>query len=183
MLAWRERDLNISVPARSATPAEPGPVDVASYEAALRSFFRRRLGPGPEVDDLVQEALARLLASRGRRDVQFPAAYLFRIAGNLLADRRRRQDGLSSVAFDEQCLAAGMAPDQEDARHLADLQRALAAALAELPDRCREVFVMRRFRNMRTPAIAETLGISHRMVQKYLVRAMTHVYLRLRDEP
>lgn len=149
-----------------------------SYEGALRNFFGRRVASRDQVDDLVQEAFARLFSSREQRDVAYPVAYLFRIASNLLADHRRRQArGMHEIeiAPDDDRLA--VAPDQEHARHLADLQQRLEAALALLPDRCREVFVMRRFRSMTTPAIADALGISHRMVQKHLTRAMTHIYL------
>jgi RNA polymerase sigma-70 factor (ECF subfamily) len=147
-----------------------------SYEGALRRFFSRRV-PREEVDDLVQEAFARLLSSRQQRDLVYPFAYLFQIASNLVSDHHRRQARASrdvEVAAEDDRLA--VAPDQEHARHLADLQQRLAVALAALPGRCREVFIMRRFRNMTTPAIADALGISPRMVQKHLTRAMTHIY-------
>src|SRR3546814_10668598 len=61
------------------------------YEAALRSYFRRR-APAPQVDDLVQEALARLIATQQDTQVQPPLAYLFRIASDLMADRARRSE-------------------------------------------------------------------------------------------
>jgi len=151
-----------------------------SYEGALRSFFSRRVASRDEVDDLVQEAFARLLTSREQRDVEYPVAYLFRIASNLLSDHRRRQNrarGEIEIAPEDARLA--IPPDQEHARHLADLQARLDAALALLPGRCREVFLMRRFRGMTTPDIADALGISHRMVQKHMTRAITHIYLSL----
>jgi RNA polymerase sigma-70 factor (ECF subfamily) len=149
-----------------------------SYEGALRSFFSRRMANRDEVDDLIQEAFARLLSSREERDLAYPFAYLFRIASNLLSDHyRRRARTLLNLEITPDDVRFAVAPDQEHACHLADLQERLAAALAVLPDRCRQVFVMRRFRNMSTPAIASELGISHRMVQKHLTRAMTHIYL------
>jgi len=153
---------------------------VRAYERALRSFFARRTRSA-DVDDMVQEALARFLAAQRRQDVDFPTAYLFRIASNLLADRRRREGGGTVVVdiADYHDVAAAP-PDQEDRRRLADLQMQLEAALDELPLRCREVFVMRRFRDMTTPEIADRMGISHRMVQKHLTRALTHIYLRLK---
>jgi RNA polymerase sigma-70 factor (ECF subfamily) len=152
------------------------------YRDALRSFFRRRLASPDEVEDLVQEAYARLLASARRRDVEYPLAYLFRIASNLLADHRHRQ-ALSRqwVEIGDTPEELAVSPDQEHARHLADLQNRLSASLSLLPDRCREVFLMRRFRGMTTPEIADALGISDRMVQKHLARAMTHVFMSLND--
>jgi RNA polymerase sigma factor (sigma-70 family) len=149
------------------------------YEAALRSYIRRRAHPA-DVDDLVQEALTRLLATRRDTDVATPLAYLFRIASNLLADHAR----LRSRASFEPCTpeieqALAVAPDQELGAHLSDLQSAYEAALAELSPRCRHVFVMRRHGERDTAEIAHELGISHRMVQKYMVQALALLSARL----
>lgn len=84
---------NRSEPARASDPdvlAASGQIDaklLRRYEGALRDFFGRRVYSRDEVDDLVQEAFARLIESGGRRDVEYPAAYLFRIASNLIHDR------------------------------------------------------------------------------------------------
>lgn len=150
------------------------------HERALRSFFARRIGTS-DVDDMVQEALARFLAARLHKDVEFPVAYLFRIASNLLADRGRRAGSAVVVEIGSYEGVISTQPDQEDRRRLADLQAQLTRALAELPERCREVFVMRRFRDMTTPQIANALGISPRMVQKHLARAVSHLFIRLAD--
>ncbi len=88
---------NRSEPARASDPdvlAASGQIDaklLRRYEGALRDFFGRRVYSRDEVDDLVQEAFARLIESGGRRDVEYPAAYLFRIASNLIHDRGRRR--------------------------------------------------------------------------------------------
>lgn len=169
----------------STTPASSpdGSIDAAmlrQYEGALRDFFGRRVRSREEVDDLVQEAFARLIASGNERDVQYPIAYLFRIASNLIHDhgrRRARRPGeqdLDSVG-DE----LAVPPQQEDRRHLEDLRKRLDSVLASLSPKCRDVFIMRRFKNMTTPEIAGALGITHRMVQKHMARAMTSIYLEL----
>lgn len=73
----------------------------------------------------------------------------------------------------------GLGPAQEDGCHLADLEHAYGRALAELPPRCREAFVMRRHDELATPDVADRLSISHRMVQKYIARATSHLHDRL----
>ncbi len=147
-----------------------------AYRAALRAFVARRIADPAEVDDLVQEACARLLASARERTVDEPQAYLFRIAANLIADRHRRMLPMVPVTaeIDPPVRAA-----QEDRRRVADLQAALERALDELSPRCREVFVMRRFDERGTGEIARELGISPRMVQKHLTHAVAHLYDRL----
>ncbi len=147
-----------------------------AYRAALRAFVARRIDDPHEVEDLVQEACARLIASAREATLDAPQAYLFRIAANLIADRHRRAAPTVPIAdgFDPPVAGA-----QEDARRFADLQAALVAALDELSPRCREVFVMRRFDERGTGDIARSLGISPRMVQKHLTHAVAHLYDRL----
>lgn len=159
------------------TPVAQRPQDAfLNYRAALRAFVARRIDDPAEVDDLVQEACARLIASAREQTLDEPQAYLFRIAANLITDRHRRRQRTVPLAahIDPPVRAA-----QEDQRRLADLQAALEAALDELSPRCREVFVMRRFDERGTGDIARALGISARMVQKHLTHAVTHLYDRL----
>lgn len=152
-----------------------------TYEGALRSYFARRVDSAAEVDDLTQETLARMLASSPASGMQNPIAYLFRIAANLLADRGRGGNRIQRRALpltDDDLVA--IPPDQEHARRHADLRAAYSAALDELPPRCRRAFVLRRHEEATTPEIAAELGISHRMVQKYLSQALAHLHARLR---
>lgn len=163
---------------RSAADAE----EFRRYEAALRSYFRLR-APTPQVDDLVQEALARLIATRRDTQVQTPLAYLFRIASNLLADRARAQRRAPTLEWDDDEgweEQASAAPEQECGLFFADLERSYAAALDELSSRCREVFLLRRHGELSTADVAERFGISHRMVQKYMVQALELLSVRLR---
>lgn len=147
-----------------------------AYRAALRAFVARRVPDPTEVEDLVQEACARLVASARERTVDEPQAYLFRIAANLIADRHRRQQPMVPLGPE---IDPPVRASQEDRRRVADLQAALEAALDELSPRCREVFIMRRFDERGTGEISRELGISARMVQKHLNHAVAHLYERL----
>lgn len=173
---------------RLALASEDGEVAAADaeefrrYEAALRSYFRRRVQTS-QVDDLVQEALARLIATRRDTQVQTPLAYLFRIASNLMADRARAQRRAPTREWDDEEgweEQASAAPEQERGLFFADLERSYAAALDELSPRCREVFLLRRHGEASTADVADRFGISHRMVQKYMVQALELLSVRLR---
>lgn len=155
-------------------------VHLGGYQASLRRYFSRRVKAQWDVDNLVQETLTRFIVVNRTETISQPFGYLYRIANNLLVDHARRGAVTSPVMTvledDDQ---AGIRAEQEDALHLADLRAALEEALDELPPKCREAFVLRRFHDMDTPAIAARLAVSHRMVQKYLIRAMGHVHQRL----
>jgi len=147
-----------------------------AYRAALRAFVARRIRNTQEVDDLVQEACTRLIDTARSRTLDEPQAYLFRIAANLIADSHRRATPIVQLEPDHD---SPIRPAQEDGQHVRELQLALETALGELAPRCRRVFVLRRFEDRSNADIAAELGISMRMVQKYMVTAITHLYDRL----
>jgi RNA polymerase sigma-70 factor (ECF subfamily) len=155
-------------------------IDLADCEASLRRYFTKRVRARWDVEDLVQESLARFIVA-SRSSLSQPFGYLFRIANNLLVDRARRASTAPTlVVMLSEHDHPVVRPEQEDLLHLADLRTKLELALDELPAKCREAFILRRFHAMDTPAIASRLNVSHRMVQKYLIRTMEHLHLRLR---
>jgi hypothetical protein len=89
----------------------------------LRRYFRSRLRSGDDASDLVQEAFARLVGAMAKDIPQRPAAYLQRIARNLLFNRTRRLEnrlGRFHVSFDDGYEHA-MPPDQGDRLEVADV--------------------------------------------------------------
>jgi RNA polymerase sigma factor (sigma-70 family) len=145
----------------------------------LRRFFMRRVNKRGEVDDLVQEVLARLFHRSRQTLVEQPFGYLFRIANNLLVDEARAQAAGRIHASMSEDTDFPCPAQQEDRLNHDDLRDTVNLALDELPQKCRDVFIMRRFHDMDTPSIAKRLNISDRMVQKYLIRAMTHLHERI----
>lgn len=55
----------------------------------------------------------------------------------------------------------------------------LAAALAELPPRRREAFVLHKFDGLSQVEVAERMGISLSMVEKHIASALLHCKRRL----
>ena len=161
----------------AGTPGEDDQVLV--YLAGLRAFIARRVVNRDLVEDLVQESYLRLLARTRENPIRESQAYLFRIASNLLADLHRGGTAVLAAAEPLADDAVSIPPTQEDGRCHDDLQAMLESALDELPPRCRQVFVMRRFDELDTSEVATRLGISHRMVQKHLIAALNHLYKRL----
>lgn len=143
------------------------------HKHALHRLLRRRLGNEEDAADVVQESYLRLLRYRHERDPGAIRALLYRIAINLVRMRAReqRRRGGVPVPLDVDWLDSG-APSQEQL--LIDRQRLelLMAVIERLPQKCHQVFVLSRFQGMSYPQIAQRCGISVKMVEKHITKAL-----------
>jgi RNA polymerase sigma-70 factor (ECF subfamily) len=138
---------------------------VERWRARLFGFLQRRSGAS-EADDLFQETWLRVV--RGRRGfdprLRF-STWLFQIANNLCRDRFRR--GIVSARGRE---ALAELPPETAADP--SLRLDLARRLARLPDRLREVLVLRYYRDLGEREIAAQLGIPPGTVKSRLHAAL-----------
>jgi RNA polymerase sigma factor (sigma-70 family) len=139
----------------------------------LLKYLTRRFGP-EDASDLLQETFLRLLR-RGRLEaVADHPAFLQQIAVNLARDfSRRRKFEATRLEFGEppqdapsEDAAPGARLEEEEAT------RALREAVAALPPRCREAFVLYVSERLTTAEIAARLGISQNMAQKHVRLAL-----------
>lgn len=153
----------------------------------LRQFAARRAGSLSMADDIMQDAWLRLTSDRcaPQNDVDAvrnPLAYLYRVIANLVIDRQRQraaqerhvvaQDIPESIVSDLPSPFQVVADQQEYAL--------LQQAIRSLPDKCRQVFLLYRARDMTMQQIAAHLGISPKTVENHLARAMVHCRQQLR---
>jgi len=145
--------------------------EVHPHEPALRAYLRSCFPTLQDIDDLVQEAYARLLRARTTGLVGHPRAYLFATARNAAFDQFRR-DKIASIGGTSEIERLGVVaagPDAaERASHNQDLEM-LHAAIGALPDRCRQIFTLRLAYAMSQKEIAAQLGISESTVSAQLV--------------
>ena len=146
------------------------------YYAPLLSFFRKRTRNPAEVEDLVQQVFLKLARHPDIAHVENPDAYIFQTASNTLKDHLRRD--LVRGEFD---VPAEMTeePSSEFSPERVligreDVSR-LVAALRALPERTRDVFVLRCFEGLKHVEIAQLMGVSVRAVEKHAARALAHV--------
>ena len=62
-----------------------------------------------------------------------------------------------------------------------ELEQKIQAAINELPEKCREVFLLSRFENLKYKEIAEKLNISIKTVEAQMSKALQHLRIRLTD--
>jgi RNA polymerase sigma-70 factor (ECF subfamily) len=151
--------------------------DVLYREQAprLRRWLDARLRSSEEANDLVQDAFARLLGSDARNGLRQPEAFLNRIVRNLLIDRSRRVSNRTPhVPIDEANAPAARAT-QEDEIEVAQMRERYRSAVAALPPRTREVFVLHRVEGLGYKEIATQLGISIRTVEWHMGEALLRI--------
>jgi RNA polymerase sigma factor (sigma-70 family) len=149
---------------------------VARWNKPLRRFLTRRLPKRIDAEDLAQEVYLRLLRVEDLDAIEEPQAYLYRMARNIAAEWRARA-------------SENHPHDNEQLDELLDLttpetlaeeaieERLLDEALRPLPAAIRGVIYL-KLRDGKTHAeIAQHLGVTQRMVRKYL----TAGYASLRD--
>lgn len=150
------------------------------YQQPLFRYFRRRVSPPEDAHDLVQEVFLRLSRRADLGSIRRVDSYLFRVAANVLADRYRRQarQPAEVVFYDDSLHAQADFSPERVLSGRQDLER-LIEALAELPERTRQIFVLYHLEQVRQKDIAERLGMPLSTLEKHMARANRFLRKRL----
>jgi RNA polymerase sigma-70 factor (ECF subfamily) len=148
--------------------------EVRPCEPALRAYLQKRFPLLSDQDDLVQEAYTRLLCVKRKGRLTSAKAFLFTVARNLAIDVFRRRRTANHEPLSD---LAEMPALEEAADIVASLEHqyrleALIDAVASLPERCREVMMLRYLDGLAYKEIAERLGISPNTVKVHMVKGV-----------
>lgn len=148
--------------------------EVQPHEPSLRSYLRSTFPSLSDVDDIVQEAYARLLRARAAAPIAYVKAFLFSTARNAALDlcRRRKVVAMESVGDWSGWFVYDDAPDAATAINRQQELGLLAEAVRALPDRCREVLTLRLLYALPHKEIAARLRISEHTVKAHLAKGM-----------
>lgn len=168
----------------SAPASRLPPAFLASYDELVGSW-RRKLGNSHDAEDVAQETLLRALQADAS-SVQQPRAWLHQTARNLVTDLWRRRGHAQAWAAEQPADPSAREPacdasNPEQLLQATQLHARLELALAELPLKCRQVFVLQRLDGLGQAEIAERMGLTRNSVEKYMIRAMRHLRERLID--
>ncbi|MDB6169429.1 MAG: polymerase, sigma-24 subunit, subfamily [Verrucomicrobia bacterium] len=141
--------------------------EVRSHEAALRAYLRGRFPALSDADDIVQEASIRVLRAHEAGQVRSPKGLLFTIAKNLALDVFRRQTATPHDLANLDDLPVIQEEFSATLTHEAKLQL-LEQALLSLPERCRQVIMLKRFQGLSYQEISERLGISRNTISAHM---------------
>lgn len=145
----------------------------------LRRFVRSRVASRQDAEDVIQDAYVRVLRYSAEHAVESEERLLFSAARNLAIDSRRRRKVRERNVADCAVLAAEDSPASDEVVDARQRLMHVEAAIALLPARCREIFLMHRIEGMSYSQIARSVAISVSAVEKHIARACllidTHV--------
>lgn len=150
---------------------------VLPHEPMLRAWLQRRIVPGIDVDDVVQETYARLSQVESVEEVRDPRSYMFQAAHSIIVShvRRSRIVSIQAVAHLDALEAPSDEPDPEAQTLARDELNQLALAIKAMPERIRDVFVMRRVHGLSQREVAGRLGLSESTVEKHMSKGFRHL--------
>jgi RNA polymerase sigma factor (sigma-70 family) len=136
-------------------------VNLSERRSSLLRFVRSRVNDTEVAEDLVQDVLYQFLRSADARvAIEDATAWLFRAARNRIIDwYRRRKSDEARPAEDADPIATEPRSDPARTVESAELWDAFLAALDELPEDQREVFILHELEGVPFSQIAEMTGI------------------------
>jgi RNA polymerase sigma-70 factor, ECF subfamily len=155
---------------------------VLSLRHAARSFAlaRRILTNDADAEEVVQEAMLRVWinAPRWRRAAAF-TTWLYRVVVNLCLHKRRRRP---FAPLDEAGDPADPALGASELLETREVDRQVAVAIGELPERQRAAIVLTYHEGLSNAETAEILDTSISGVEALLVRAKRALRTKLDDD-
>ncbi len=143
------------------------------YWENLYRFAYSILKDEDQAKDILQDIFFALWRNREALEIRSVAAYLYRAVRYEVT--RALRNGRLSAAHEEYLATLPAPHSSESELHLADLEGQLKDSLRELPQKCREVFYLSRFKELSNKEIAQKLNLSQRTVEWHISSALQHL--------
>ena len=130
--------------------------------------------PEDEVGDIVQDAYVKIARLDDVSHIRSGRAYFFSTARSVLLDRIRHNRIVRIDSLTEADMLA-LADDDPGPERRASARQELERVrrlIAELPERCRVIFEMRRIEGVPQREIAERLGVPEHTVEAQAIRGL-----------
>ena len=140
----------------------------------VRNFLCYKGAGSDEAEDLMQEAFLRLWRECDKVPNEKAKSFLFRVANNLFLDAKKHE----KVVLRFQQISPNTDREEQDTHFLletSELQQKLEAAINQLPEKQREVFLMNRMDKMTYSEIADRLELSVKAVEKRISQALVEM--------
>ena len=147
---------------------------VLPHEAEVRRWLYNVYSDGNDVDDMVQEIYFKILRLKSTAHITDPRAYLFQAARNSLAGRlrRRRIVDIRSVQNLDELDISDIHPSPERVTIARAELKWVLCMIGNLPDRCRQVFRLRKIHGLSQAETAQRLSVTENVIEKETVRGV-----------
>lgn len=146
------------------------------YWRPMVAFALDKIRGQDAAEDLVQEAFVRVWERRRQlRPHASPRAYLYRVLRNLITDEFRRRRMRERFSFFRSLVDPAEVPSPAATVEAGEFASAANRAIAALPERRRDVFVLAHLHGLSYREVAETLGITPRTVANHMSLALAQL--------
>jgi RNA polymerase sigma-70 factor (ECF subfamily) len=164
-------------------------LDKATFEFLFRSEFKGlcflALQFTKDYDtarEITQEAFISLWEKRDIIDLSKPVkSYLSTTVRNKCLNYLRNNKKFNREILDIEGLLADKTYDQPDRLVEEEVREKIESAIKGLPEKCREIFVLNRYENLKYQEIADRLGISVKTVETQMSKALQHMRNHLEE--
>ncbi|HEY9235673.1 MAG TPA: RNA polymerase sigma factor [Phenylobacterium sp.] len=156
---------------------------IVPHEPDVRRWLRRSTLGGFDPDDAIQEAYARIAAASNLAAVREPRAYFFTVVRNVILEqmRRARITPIAVVADLQSSFVVDEGADPERIAAGRDELRQVFGMIQRLPQKLRQVLLMRRVEGLPQKEIARRLGVPESTVEKRSAKALRLLLADLRS--
>jgi RNA polymerase sigma factor (sigma-70 family) len=145
-----------------------------------------------DAEDVAQDAYLRLVeVDADGMEIRSLNSFVNRISHNIAIDRLRRRQRAERIFVSceeseniqwQWLNTAGGEKDPEEKMVLSQTVDSVIAVIDELPHKCSRAYLMTCLGNHSRGEIADELGVSISMIEKYVRRARHHVHSRINPE-
>lgn len=134
-------------------------------DVLVRGMLRLSVRPS-DVDDILQESLARTLEADENKEIDHPKSYLFTVSRNIVFRDQERCAREVQWEIDEAILEANTSPIDRELYYKQMLE-VFWEALETLPQSHRRAILLRRIYGLSHKQVAKKMGLSVSTVEKY----------------
>ncbi len=163
-------------------------MDQRAFELLFKTHFKemvffaqRYIKDYDSAREIVQAAFVTLWEKKDSLDPsQNIKAYLASVVHNRSMNHLRDNKKFNTSILNFEGLSQNFAQSSE-LLIAKETEQLIQEAINELPEKCREIFLLNRFESMKYQEIADHLGISVKTVETQMSKALQHMRVRLAD--
>jgi RNA polymerase sigma-70 factor, ECF subfamily len=164
-------------------------LDTASFELLFKSEFKglchfavQYVKDLDSAKEIVQEVFLGIWQKKETIDLSKSVkSYLTTSVRNRCLNHLRNQKKFNSEIIEIEDTTAGNHYQQADKLVEEEVRRKIESAIKELPEKCREIFILSRYERLKYQQIADHLDISVKTVETQMSKALQQMRIRLAE--